>query len=84
MFNSEYMDPDGETKTTTTEGQKNQVSFPKGLFAYASSIFQPVWVRCRPVLAYAVDGKFMESQLYNVLYCGIFFWSLLIFYTIIK
>lgn len=84
MFNSEYMDPDGETKNKSTERKENKASFSKGLFANASTILQPVWVRCCTIFSDICDRRFMESQLRNVLYCGVFFWSLLIFYTIIK
>ena len=39
-----------------------------------SSVLQSFWVRCRSILPDITDGKFMESELRYVLYCGMFFW----------
>ena len=38
------------------------------------SIFQSVWVRCRTIFPDITNGKFMESELRYVLYCGVAFW----------
>ena len=39
-----------------------------------STILQSLWVRCRSVLPDITDGKFMESELRYVLYCGVILW----------
>ena len=49
-----------------------------------SSVLQSFWVRCRSILPDITDGKFMESELRYVLYCGIFFWMLHILWQAIK
>jgi len=49
-----------------------------------SSVFQSFWIRCRSILPNITDGKFMESELRYVLYCGIFFWMLYLLYETIK
>lgn len=40
----------------------------------SSSFFQSLWIRCRSILPNITDGKFMESELRYVFYCGLFFW----------
>jgi len=50
----------------------------------ASSLLQSVWVRCRTIFPNITDRKFMEGELRFVLYSGILFWSLYLFYEIIK
>ena len=49
-----------------------------------STIFQSLWIRCRSILPNITDGKFMESELRYVLYCGIIFWMLHLLWQIIK
>lgn len=49
-----------------------------------SSIFQSFWIRCRSIFPDITNGKFMESELRYVLYCGILFWSLYLLYETIK
>jgi len=49
-----------------------------------SSIFQSFWVRCRSIFPDITDGKFMESELRYVLYCGIILWVLYLLYEGIK
>ena len=39
-----------------------------------SSVFQSLWVRCRSILPDITDGKFMESELRYVFYCGVILW----------
>lgn len=48
------------------------------------SILQSVWVRCRSVFPNTTDGKFMESELRLVLYCGVFFWVVYLLFEAIK
>jgi len=50
----------------------------------AGTILQSVWVRCRTIFPNITDREFMESELRFVLYSGIVFWSLYLFYEIIK
>lgn len=52
--------------------------------SFLSTFFQSVWVRCRSIFPDITDGKFMESELRYVLYCGIIFWSLYLLYEAIK
>ena len=78
------MDPDGETYSKHNKRQKSKNSLFEGFFVNAGSVFQSIWVRCGSILAISMDRKFMESQFYNVLYCGTFFWVLFILNEIIK
>ena len=48
-----------------------------------SIILQSFWIRCCSVFSNVMDRKFVESQLYFVLYCGSIFWILLILEKII-
>ena len=48
-----------------------------------SVILQSFWIRCCSVFSNVMDRKFVESQLYFVLYCGSIFWTLLILEKII-
>lgn len=47
------------------------------------SIFQSVWVRCRTIFPDITSGKFMESELRYVLYCGVLFWIIYLLSQII-
>ena len=38
------------------------------------TVFQSFWVRCRTIFPDITNGKFMESELRYVLYCGVAFW----------
>jgi hypothetical protein len=49
-----------------------------------SSVLQSLWVRCRSILPDITDGKFMESELRYVLYCGMFFWIVYLLIQTIK
>jgi hypothetical protein len=46
-------------------------------------ILQSFWIRRCSVFSNVMDRKFVESQLYFVLYCGSIFWILLILEKII-
>lgn len=48
-----------------------------------STFLQPIWVRRGSICSDIMDRKFMESQLYFVLYCGTFLWSVYLFSQII-
>jgi len=49
-----------------------------------SSFFQSLWIRCRSILPNITDGKFMESELRYVLYCGFFLWIVYLLLQTIK
>ena len=38
------------------------------------SILQSFWIRCRTIFPDITNGKFMESELRYVLYCGVLVW----------
>jgi hypothetical protein len=46
----------------------------QGYDAISGSILQSIWVRCRTILPDITNGKFMESELRYVLYCGTILW----------
>lgn len=50
----------------------------------AGSVLQSFWIRCRSILPDITDGKFMESELRYVLYCGMFFWIVYLLIQTIK
>jgi hypothetical protein len=50
----------------------------------ASSILQSIWLRCRSIFPNSTDRKFMESELRFVLYSGVIFWVIYLFYEAIK
>jgi hypothetical protein len=39
-----------------------------------SSFLQSFWIRCRTIFPDITNGKFMESELRYVLYCGVIVW----------
>ena len=77
------MDSDKQIKNED-EGEERSTSFLQRFGSYASSILQSFWVRCRTIFPYTTDGKFMESELRFVLYCGVLFWTLYILYEVNK
>jgi len=50
----------------------------------AGTILQSFWIRCRSIFPTATNGKFMESELRFVLYCGVIFWIIYLLYETIK
>lgn len=42
--------------------------------ALLGPVLQSFWLRCRSILPDITDGKFMESELRYVLYCGVVIW----------
>ena len=71
---------DGEKQVYVAENVSRQ---PVTNISNVSTIFQPIWVRCRSIFSNIMDRKFMESQLRVVLYCGILFWSLFLLSQVI-
>lgn len=69
------MDPDEESdKQIKREAKKTSIL--KRYVASTMFIFQPLWVRCCPILSDKSYGRYLEGQLRFVLYCGTFFWIL--------
>jgi len=76
---------DGDSKTyKKIKKKRTSNSISKGYVFDVSTILQSFWVRCRTIFPNSTDGKFMESELRFVLYCGIFLWSLYLLFTIVK
>ena len=46
----------------------------QGFDIVPGSILQSFWIRCRTIFPNITNGKFMESELRYVFYCGIIFW----------
>ena len=65
-------------------GKKPEVNAIQRHEFVPSTIFQSLWIRCRSILPNITDGKFMESELRYVLYCGIFFWVIHLLWQAIK
>ena len=78
------MDPDGDKKNKEIKGTKQSFTFFKRPIFNVGSFLQSFWVRCRSVFPNITDGKFMESELRFVLYCGIFLWLVHLLYQAIK
>jgi hypothetical protein len=76
---------DGDSKNNQqAEKQGKQTNALQRYGINAGVILQSIWVRCRSIFPTATDGKFMESELRFVLYCGILFWTLYLVYEAIK
>ena len=76
---------DGDSKTyNKTKKKRTSNTFFKRHVFDVSTVLQSFWVRCRTIFPDSTDGKFMESELRFVLYCGILLWSLYLLFTIIK
>ena len=76
---------DGDSKNNQQaekQGKQNNAIQRRGIDA--GTILQSIWVRCRSVFPYCTDGKFMESDLRLVLYCGAIFWALYLVYEAFK
>lgn len=78
------MDLDGDRQNKISKREKNKITFPKGFNVNVGSFLQSFWFRCRSIFPNITDGKFMESELRFVLYCGIVFWVIYLFYEAIK
>lgn len=76
---------EGDSKTNKKiKKARTSNSVSKRYVFDVSPILQSFWVRCRTIFPDSTDGKFMESELRFVLYCGVFLWSLYLLFTIIK
>ena len=78
------MDEGDSKNNQQAEKQGKQTNALQRYGINAGVILQSIWVRCRSIFPTATDGKFMESELRFVLYCGILFWTLYLVYEAIK
>jgi hypothetical protein len=78
------MDPDGDKNNQKIKKTRASSALSKRHVLNVGSILQSFWFRCRSVFPNSTDGKFMESELRFVLYCGILFWFIHLLYQIIK
>jgi hypothetical protein len=74
------MDPDGEQKIKISKTGKKLNLRWKGYVINVGTILQSIWFRCNSIFPNITNGKFMESELRFVLYCGVVFWSLYLVY----
>ena len=66
---------DGDSKNKNKIlGEKTENGDLQGDDPISGSILQSIWFRCRSVFPDITNGKFMESELRYVLYCGTIFW----------
>jgi hypothetical protein len=76
--------PDGDSKTyKKLKKTRTSNSVSKRHVLNVSSVLQSFWLRCRTIFPNSTDGKFMESELRFVLYCGIIFWFIYLLHQII-
>ena len=78
------MDEGDSKNNKQIQREKQSSDAVQGHGVDVGSILQSFWVRCRSVFPYTTDGKFMESELRVVLYCGVFFWLVYLVYEAIK
>ncbi len=78
------MDDGDSKKNKQIKGQKQSPDVIQRHGIDVGSFLQSLWIRCRSVFPNATDGKFMESELRVVLYCGIIFWSIYLLYEALK
>ena len=78
------MDPDGDKQTKISKRERQKTTPIQRHSLNVSTILQSLWIRCRTIFPNITDGKFMESELRYVLYCGIIFWGLYLLYETIK
>lgn len=66
---------DGDKKTQKQIIRKEaEIGNLQGDDPLLGSVLQSFWLRCRSILPDITDGKFMESELRYVLYCGVAIW----------
>ena len=78
------MDPDGDKQIKISKREKQKTPLLQRHSFNAGTILQSLWVRCRTIFPNITDGKFMESELRVVLYCGILFWVIYLLYEVVK
>ena len=72
---------DGEKHTNLERATSRQ---PFASIFNAGSFLQSLWIRCRTIFPNITDREFMESELRFVLYSGVIFWVIYLFYEAIK
>jgi hypothetical protein len=76
---------DGDSKSIKQIKRKTKQANAVQRYGFdAGSVLQSIWVRCRSIFPNATDGKFMESELRFVLYSGVIFWTIYVFYQAVK
>jgi hypothetical protein len=76
---SEYME-DGESDKNV---EKNLFREPIRKISHVSNVFQPIWVRCSPILSLYCNREFMVRKLNYVLHIGTLLWIVFLFSKII-
>ena len=78
------MDEGDSKNNKQAEKQGKQNNAVQGYGIDAGSILQSFWIRCRSIFPNTTDRKFMEGELRFVLYSGIIFWIISLFWEIVK
>ncbi len=84
FLNGSYMDADGDQKNKISKRERNENSYFERRLFNVGAFLQSFWVRCRSIFPNITDGKFMESELRFVFYCGVIFWFIYLFYQVVK
>jgi hypothetical protein len=74
------MDPDGDQKNQISKREEKPNLHGERYCFNVGFILQSIWLRYNSIFPNITNGKFMESELRLVLYCGTFFWSLYLVY----
>ena len=83
-LNKQRMDEGDSKNNKQIKRQAKQANALQRRSIDVGSILQSFWVRCRSVFPNCTDGKFMESELRLVLYCGVIFWTIYLVYEAFK
>ena len=79
------MDEGGSKKSSTKiTKQRDKIDVIQRYGIDVGSILQSFWIRCRSIFPNTTDRKFMEGELRFVLYSGIIFWIIYLFWEIVK
>jgi len=78
------MDGGDSKNNQQAEKQRKQIDAIQRHGIDVGAVLQSLWVRCRTIFPAATDRKFMESELRFVLYSGLIFWAIYLFYEIFK
>lgn len=76
-------DGDKQTKTQTIR-KEAEVGNLQGNDIVSGTFLQSFWIRCRTIFPDITNGKFMESELRYVLYCGILIWFAYLLSQVLK
>ena len=78
------MDGGDSKNNQQAEKQRKQIDAIQRHGIDVGAVLQSLWVRCRTIFPAATDRKFMEGELRFVLYSGLIFWAIYLFYEIFK